>query len=262
MTLHGIPLIPLLFAVGVLLVIALAVWLQRHSGEGDFEPLTEFPYRRAETVLAGPEAALFQALEDAVGPGFRVLAKVRLADLLEIDARPRSSRWQRAFARVADLRVDFVVCVRASGRILGVVTLEAEDSPPPEDSRRERFLERTLATAGIPVARLSGEEPYDSLGIREQLQRAWDVSLLPPRSPAGAASERSPFHCPDCGAPLLAKVVASGPHTGRRYLKCSRFPECRRILPAPEPPPAPRAEAERPFTMGRPAPGEDDSRRI
>jgi hypothetical protein len=248
MILHQVPLVPVLFAVAVLLVIAVAVWLQRNAGDADHELSTDFPYRRVETLFGAGEAALFRALEEAVGAGFRVLAKVRLADLLEIDARPRSARWRRAFARVADLRVDFLVCVRASGRILGVVALETEGGGDPARPGGPHFVEQALTQAGIPVVRLAEATAYDQAQVRDQLQRAWGVSLAPPRSrskpPAGDR-----LRCPDCGAPMAAKVVASGPHAGRRYLKCSRFPECRRLVAADEPSSgAPRGE--RPFTMG------------
>jgi hypothetical protein len=260
MTLHQIPLVPVLFAVVVLIVIGVAVWLQRKAGGPDHEFFADFPYRRVETLFAGGEGALLHVLEEAVGTGFRVLAKVRLADLLEIDARPRSARWRRAFARVASQHVDFVVCVRASGRLLGVVAMETGDAQRPAGPNRQRVVEQALALAGIPVVRLEAATRYNGAQIRDQLQRAWGVSLAALRKPAEKASGNR-LHCPDCGAPMTAKVVASGPHAGRRYLKCSRFPECRRLVAAEEPSPSDTKDEERPFTMGSPAPDEEAPQR-
>ena len=38
-------------------------------------------------------------------------------------------------------------------------------------------------------------------------------------------------HCPRCAAPLVAREARKGPHAGRLFLACSRFPECRYAAP-------------------------------
>ena len=38
-------------------------------------------------------------------------------------------------------------------------------------------------------------------------------------------------HCPRCAAPLVAREAKKGPHAGRLFLACSRFPECRYAAP-------------------------------
>ena len=38
-------------------------------------------------------------------------------------------------------------------------------------------------------------------------------------------------HCPRCAAPLVARKARKGPHAGRLFLACSRFPECRYAAP-------------------------------
>ncbi|TFF78460.1 DUF2726 domain-containing protein [Aeromonas taiwanensis] len=38
-------------------------------------------------------------------------------------------------------------------------------------------------------------------------------------------------HCPRCAAPLVEREAKKGPHAGRLFLACSRFPECRYAAP-------------------------------
>ncbi|MCF3099190.1 DUF2726 domain-containing protein [Aeromonas australiensis] len=38
-------------------------------------------------------------------------------------------------------------------------------------------------------------------------------------------------HCPRCDAPLVEREAKKGPHAGRLFLACSRFPECRYAAP-------------------------------
>lgn len=43
-------------------------------------------------------------------------------------------------------------------------------------------------------------------------------------------AERLP-HCPRCDAPLVEREAKKGPHAGRLFLACSRFPQCRYAAP-------------------------------
>ncbi len=38
-------------------------------------------------------------------------------------------------------------------------------------------------------------------------------------------------HCPRCDAPLVEREAKKGPHAGRLFMACSRFPECRYATP-------------------------------
>lgn len=44
-------------------------------------------------------------------------------------------------------------------------------------------------------------------------------------------SQSEPPHCPRCAAPLVEREAKKGPHAGRLFLACSRFPECRYAAP-------------------------------
>lgn len=43
--------------------------------------------------------------------------------------------------------------------------------------------------------------------------------------------EHEVHHCPRCDAPLVEREAKKGPHAGRLFLACSRFPECRYAAP-------------------------------
>ncbi|PJG58978.1 DUF2726 domain-containing protein [Aeromonas cavernicola] len=38
-------------------------------------------------------------------------------------------------------------------------------------------------------------------------------------------------HCPRCAAPLIEREVRKGPHAGQLFLACTRFPDCRYVVP-------------------------------
>ena len=57
-----------------------------------------------------------------------------------------------------------------------------------------------------------------------------DNPFIGPDEEEEGASTSAP-HCPRCAAPLVAREAKKGPHAGRLFLACSRFPECRYAAP-------------------------------
>jgi restriction system protein len=38
--------------------------------------------------------------------------------------------------------------------------------------------------------------------------------------------------CPQCGSEMVLRVAKKGPHTGKKFWGCSKFPECRGVASA------------------------------
>src|SRR5262245_52413408 len=83
------------------------------------------PYRLCERVLTTTEAAFLGSLQAALPPGFHVLSKVRLADVLNV-SYGAGDRGE-AHARVNGKRLDFVVCDAAHLPVLAILFGESED---------------------------------------------------------------------------------------------------------------------------------------
>ncbi len=81
-----------------------------------------FPYRR-KSLLSPVELEFYNVLKLAVGDRFLILLKVGVRDLCEITNRDVN---QAAFNRVADEKMDFVLCDQAT--LAPVVAIELDDS--------------------------------------------------------------------------------------------------------------------------------------
>lgn len=55
---------------------------------------------------------------------------------------------------------------------------------------------------------------------------------FPPRpGTEGAAAPASGEVCPDCGARMVVRKVSKGPHIGRHFWACTKYPQCRSVKP-------------------------------
>lgn len=201
-------------------------------------------YRRRDFLSKG-ERAFFRVLQQAVGRGGLVLAKVRLADLLIPAAGIGNQGWQAAFNRISAKHVDFVIC--GPDDVVPRVAIELDDASHRQATRQERdaFIEAACRSAGLPLLRIPAHRDYAMQQLRTQLSEYLDQvpqgprtqeirpqPVLAPQKPA-AAEVVAPA-CPKCGAPMVPRTGKSGPLAGKDFWGCSTFPRCHGLLPKAE----------------------------
>jgi hypothetical protein len=145
--------------VTLLLVLALsAAWRRRRT----------LPYRLGEALFSPEERVFLAALDLAVGDSHRVYGKVRLSDLVTQRRGTGRRTLEQAQARIADLRIDFLVCSRESSRVVCAVELV------PTKGRRSgnKALARACEALALPLVRVPAAESYPLKALTEQVQTA------------------------------------------------------------------------------------------
>jgi hypothetical protein len=159
---------------GLILLILITKFLARRG--------TDAGYRSRERVLTPAERSFFGALEMALSKQYRVLPKIRLADLI---GPPRGSdrrAYQSAFNRIAAKHADFTICRESDLAILGVIELDDQSHDRADRQARDRFLEQALQSAGIPLLRIKAARGYDTALLSSQL-----TALLNPKTPVASS---------------------------------------------------------------------------
>ena len=149
------PLLLIALVAGVVAVAVIAIWCRRR----EIKP----PYRRVGSLLTPAELLFFRTLERVVGPGYYLFPKVRLGDLVVVPEGTDNSRgW---FARVGQKHVDFLLCDRHS--LAPVLVIELDDSSHLTARRqeRDRFVDASLAAAGLPIVRVVARKEYNPLDV-------------------------------------------------------------------------------------------------
>lgn len=175
-----------LLGLGALVLVAFVFSLRKR-----FSRRYRFPYV-VDEVLFTPNQRVFQSvLERAVGKGYRIYGKVRVADVIGL--RPRLDPWarRRAYERLGERRFDFLVCTEQSSAIACAINLAPRSRlrrVPPNDS-----LNRICAAAKLPFVRFRESDLYSVIEIEEQVFAAMHALRLdardddPPREDTQAA---------------------------------------------------------------------------
>jgi hypothetical protein len=125
-------------------------------------------------VIQAAAGAFFprRVLEDALGSDYRVFGKVRIADLIKPE---NGVRRQIAFNRIAGKHVDFVVCNAADLSVIGVI--ELDDNSLNQDCRRKRdaFVDKAFASAGIPITRFPARAAYSLPVSKESIEHSFKL---------------------------------------------------------------------------------------
>jgi hypothetical protein len=153
----------LLLGLAVLVTLALilsvrAAWRRRRI----------LPYTLGETLFSAEERLFLAALDEAVGESHRVYGKVRLSDLVTLRRGTGRRALEQAQARIADLRLDFLVCSRESARVVCAVELI------PAKGRRggNKALARACEALALPLVRVPAAESYPLKALTDEVQTA------------------------------------------------------------------------------------------
>lgn len=131
------------------------------------------PYVAAEALLSAVELAFFSVLREALGNDYHLFAKVRLADIVNVQRGLSGQHYYRAFNRISAKHVDFVVCDPNTFRILGVIELDDRSHRSDNNQQRDEIKNKALAATAIPILRVPVRRAYSSAALREQARVAF-----------------------------------------------------------------------------------------
>lgn len=127
-----------------------------------------YPYQKKTSLFTEAERTFFEALETAIGEGVRIMAKVRLADIVSVNETNTALR-QRAFNRIQAKHLDFVICHPKTLNVLFVIELDDGTHRRRDRKTRDDFLNRVMASAGIPIVRYPVRHSYTPAHINNSI---------------------------------------------------------------------------------------------
>lgn len=151
------------FTVGaVVLILALIVLKALTPSEGRRRSV----YVRRRFFFTENERKFFRLLKGEAKEAYSVLAKVRIADLVDVKGLSGKD-WWTAFSQIAQKHVDFVLVDRRTLEPVMVIELDDPTHNRPDRAERDRFVQHLFVDTGIPLVRFTLD--YDSRSIREAL---------------------------------------------------------------------------------------------
>jgi hypothetical protein len=145
-------------------------------------------------LLSNAERAFAAALEAALPPGARLLAKVRIADMI----KPANASDRPAFFRISQKHLDFVVTTR-DWKPLAAIELNDRSHDSARRRARDEFLRQAFAAAGVPLHFVRAAARYDgmpssAIGRRRCPKIPGAIGIARPSSRKEANDRRTAHH--------------------------------------------------------------------
>lgn len=152
--------------IGIILLVKFADWAIKDKKEttppeekdidtenGEAEATDEYPYIKTY-LLTKKEWAFYRALKPITDKyNLHILAKVRLADLVEVKKGLSNSQFSKAFNKIKAKHIDFVLARPKNLAILCAIELDDKSHEDINRQQRDFFLDKVCETIKLPIIR-------------------------------------------------------------------------------------------------------------
>lgn len=129
-------------------------------------------YQAQARLFTEAEWRFWEVLNQAVGGRYLVVGKVRIADVIMPRSTVRRQAWWRAFRQISSKHLDFVLLDPRTGAIRGALELDDASHRRTDRRTRDRFVDRALAQAGVPLMRVVAARRYAPGELARQIETA------------------------------------------------------------------------------------------
>lgn len=128
--------------------------VEQGEPEDVIKDLEKLPYKK-KLLLTKNEWSFYKALKPAADElGYTVLAKIRVADLVEVTTSDRSE-WQKYFNKINKKHIDFVLAKPENLQIVLLIELD-DNSHTAAQKQRDEFIEALYKQTGYKLLRTKG----------------------------------------------------------------------------------------------------------
>ncbi len=221
--------------------------------------LETYPYTKNENLFSAPERSFLSVLDQAVGDRFRILGKIRIADIVSLKKLSDRSARKRALNKIAGKHFDYILCSRDDLAVVAAVGLNDKSREHSDRKERDAFIAGLCNAISLPFLRFEAGEEYTVSEIRSTILKKLRIDDKPqnetePEDIQDLPSEETRFAdeeiqrdfieegsedfnleevmplCPVCAAPMTARTMEVSPGEMKEFWCCTNHPDCRGVL--------------------------------
>ena len=148
----------------VVCAVAAALLISRFSHHGN-----PFPFHKRQQLFTVVERSFLQLLERAVGEKYKIISRVKLADVLELKENADDKSRRAAMQKLNAKYLDYVLCNTEDMSIVAVIDLVNNSNLQGHKAVPDWFVQGALETAGIPYVRMKVKAGYTVADIQQGL---------------------------------------------------------------------------------------------
>lgn len=125
-----------------------------------------FPYYAREQLLTPAELKFYKALKSVTGTRYQIAPKVRLGDVITCD----EVSWHKGYGpKISAKHIDFVLYDDRTSDILCCIELDDRSHRQPNRVARDKFINKALKAANVPLIRIPVTSGYDLALIEKEI---------------------------------------------------------------------------------------------
>lgn len=148
----------------VTLVVVAALVASRFVEQGN-----PFPFQKRGPVFTQVERGFLSLLEQAVDKEYKVLSRVKLADVLDFKKNTSSKTRRNALLKMSHKYLDFVLCDPSDMTIVAVIDLVNPHSKQGHKASHDWYVSGALEAVGLPYLRMKIKQGYSVGDIQQCL---------------------------------------------------------------------------------------------
>lgn len=157
---------PLVLIIIVVCVVGL-LWLIRPRRERRVRLAIPQIYKRRAVLFTRAERSFLGVLDQAAGSDYRVLGKVRVADVVKVSQTINRSAWQIAFNKISGKHFDFVLADPGTLEVRAVIELNDKSHRSEKRAARDDFIRYVCADAELRLIEVDAKRTYSVAEVRE-----------------------------------------------------------------------------------------------
>jgi len=131
-----------------------------------FKKKERYPYYARETLMTRAELKFYHALKSVTQNRYQIAPKVRLGDIITCD----EVSWHKGYGpKISAKHIDFVLFDAQTSDILCCIELDDSSHNRPDRKARDKFMNKALQVADVPLIRIPVSKGYDLALIEKEI---------------------------------------------------------------------------------------------
>jgi hypothetical protein len=143
----------------LLLFIALKLGVTKHPSR----------YRIGKALFSPTEKEFFLTLEQVLPSHYRLLGKVRIADILTPDIPRKNKNWWASFAKISQKHFDYVIVTAQSLTPVAAIELDDNSHNSKVSQQRDQLVNEACHSAAFTLVRFKASPYYNAADISTYL---------------------------------------------------------------------------------------------
>ena len=151
----------------ILVVLLALVWLWLRMKFKRKPPALKYQKRRLFTKT---ETRFLFLLDEEFGSEFRILGKIRIADVILPRTGLKREEWGRLFGKISSKHLDYVLADKVSMRPLCAIELNDKSHTQKNRKERDAFVAGALKSAGLPIVWVKEGKKYNMKQVGDEVR--------------------------------------------------------------------------------------------